>query len=76
MAGSKAAITPALIYDALNDQAHWVYRSVANRLEEAQPHRWEVIDEYMINYDAVSKLAGPKPAVLVEEVVITRTDNG
>ena len=30
---------------------------------------YEVIDESMSNYEAVAKLAGPMPEVLVEEVV-------
>lgn len=75
MAGSKTKIEFELIYDALNDKGYWVLRSDAVKLESVQPHRWEVIEEHMDNFEAVSKLAGPKPDVLVEEVVLTRKDN-
>lgn len=75
MAGSKTKITFDLIYDAHLDKAYWVLRSDGVKLENVQPHRWEVIEEHMSNYDAVCKLAGPMPDVLVEEVAITRSDN-
>lgn len=69
MPGSKTVADLELIYDALYDKAYWVLRSVSRTLENSQSHRWEVIEEGFSNYEVVSKLAGPKPVVLVEEVV-------
>lgn len=76
MAGSKAVVTFYLLYDALNDAAYWALNSDCTKLELAQPQRWSVIEVGQENYEVISKMAGPKPEVLVEEVTQhTRKDN-
>lgn len=77
MAGSKTEINLHLIYDALNDKAYWALNSTCSILELAQPQRWVVINSDQDNYSVVSKLAGPIPKILVEEVIQRKqgTDN-
>ena len=67
MAGSKTLVPLDLVYNTLDDTAGWYIRSVARTLENARSDL-EIITEDMPNYEAVAKLAGPKPEKLIEEV--------
>lgn len=69
MPGSKTLAVFHLVYDCINDKAYWSLWSAARVISEAQPYRWEIVDPDSPNYEVVSKMAGPKPEVLVEEVV-------
>ena len=67
MAGSKTLVPLDLVYNSRDDVAGWYIRSVARVLENSRPYL-EIISEDMPNYQAIAKLAGPKPEKLVEEV--------
>lgn len=77
MSNSRTLVPFVLVYDNMQDVAHWLILSVANRLRYGT-NRWEIIQVGAENYEVIAKLAGPKPVVLAEEYPLidtTRKDN-
>lgn len=68
MAGSKSEAPLVILYDMVEDKATWAVKSYARRTEEAFPNTYQVIWEDDPSYEAIAKLAGPKPVLMVEEV--------
>ena len=68
MAGSKTLASIVLVYNNKDDKAYWVYTSVGTKLEELETV-WEVIPQDASNYQVLADMAGPKPVILVEEVI-------
>lgn len=62
MSRSREPLDQVLVYDCLNDQAFWMTPAKASRIRAANPY-FEQIDEVAPNYQAVLRLAGPKPEI-------------
>ena len=67
MAGSKSLVSVVLFFDHEHQKAEWKIKSEALRLEQMYSHV-EVVGENAMEYEYYSKMAGPKPQILVEEV--------
>ena len=67
MSGSKSLVSVVLFFDHEQQKAEWKIKSEALRLEQMYSHV-EIVGEHDMEYEYYSKLAGPKPEVLVEEV--------
>jgi hypothetical protein len=69
MPGSKSEVTLVLLYDGQEDTASWAIKSAAILAARAYPHRWTIIWDNYEEYEYISKMAGEKPQMLVEETV-------
>lgn len=75
MAGSKTPVTFILAYNWATDEAKWVTKSELFRMEGADLHWCEIYQDEDDGYEIISKLAGKKPEVFIEEVIQPRKDN-
>lgn len=75
MPGSKAEASLVLLHDYTTGVTTWAIKSAARRAKEAQRYKYFIVWEGDHDYWIYEKAAGPKPQMLVEEVIQPNKEN-